>query len=48
MCPTEAITLYLLPKNLLMVFALEGDSTITSDLLAAIGAPFAHHHFPSI
>jgi len=32
MCPTEAFTTKPEPRYLLMVFALAGDSTITSDL----------------
>ena len=32
MCPTLDLTMYSLPKYLLIVFALAGDSTITKDL----------------
>src|SRR5262249_12226679 len=35
-CPTEAITVYPEPRYLLMVFALEGDSTITSAFVICI------------
>src|SRR5213593_2289035 len=31
MCPTEALTVYPLPRYLPIVFALAGDSTMTSD-----------------
>ena len=32
MCPSEALTMYWLPKYLPIVFAFAGDSTMTSDL----------------
>ena len=35
-CPTLDFTTYWLPKYLLMVFALAGDSTITKDLLICL------------
>jgi hypothetical protein len=39
MWPTEASTVKSFPRYLLIVFALAGDSTITSDLLIAFLKP---------
>jgi hypothetical protein len=39
MCPTEASTVKSFPRYLLIVFALAGDSTITSDLLISFLKP---------
>src|SRR5271156_2606555 len=43
MWPTEASTVKSFPRYLLIVFALAGDSTITSDLLFAFLKPDDNH-----